>query len=171
MQTKNIAGILLLAFVLVALGWALLKPADEPAAPAVGGPAAETSPAAGATEALPEQAEPIADGVIAYYLHPESRCATCLKIEELSKMALDDGFPEALAEGRLQWLALNMDRPENRHFKDDFELITTSLVLAERKGGETVRFKNCSRVWELVHSPMKFDSYVTTETAAFLGES
>lgn len=173
MQMKQIGGVLLLAFVLVALGWALLKPGEEPTAPAAATPAVEEEATVepGASAVTATQPEQIADGVIAYYLHPESRCATCLKIEELSKMAIEDGFPEVLDEGRLQWLSLNIERPENRHFKEDFELITTSLVLAERKGGETVRFKNCSRVWELVHSPVKFDGYVVEETAAFLGDS
>jgi hypothetical protein len=172
MQMKNVLAVVLLAFVAVALAWALLKPAETPVEmQAAAPPAEQADQGAVADTAAAVPAKAIDNGVVAYYLHPESRCATCLKIEELSKMALEDGFPEALAEGRLQWLALNVDQPENKHLMADFELHTTSLVLAERQDGETVKFKNCTRVWELVHSPMKFNSYVEEETAAFLGDA
>lgn len=172
MKMKSVLTVALLAFVLVALGWAMFKPAGTSveAEAVVPPPEVAQAPALSDTVA-PAAAEAIDNGVIAYYLHPEDRCATCMKIEELSKMALDDGFSEALAEGKLQWLSLNVDQPENKHFMDDFELHTTSLVLAERKDGETVTFKNCTRVWELVHSPMNFNSYVETEVAAFLGDA
>lgn len=172
MKMKSLLTVALLAFVLVAVGWALLKPAETP----VGGD--ETAAvSAGPEEAVvsgtapPAAAEAIESGVIAFYLHPESRCATCLKIEELSLMAIKDNFPEALEAGRLQWLVFNVDQPANKHFMDDFELHTTSLVLVEKQDGETVKFKNCTRVWELVHSPMKFDSYVESEVIAFLGDA
>lgn len=171
MQMKNVLGVVLLAFVVVALAWALLKPSEVPVAEETATPPVEQADSTAADTAAVLPATAIDNGVVAYYLHPESRCATCLKIEELSKMALEDGFPEALAEGKLQWLALNVDQPANKHFMDDFELHTTSLVLARRQDGETVKFKNCTRVWELVHSPMKFNSYVESETAAFLGDA
>lgn len=171
MKMKSVLTVALLAFVLVALGWAMLKPAKTP----VEGEAVDEAPAGAETVetsgTIAPAAEAIENGVIAYYLHPESRCATCLKIEELSRMALEDNFPEALSEGRLQWLVLNVDQPANKHFMDDFELHTTSLVLVEKQDGETVSYKNCTRVWELVHSPMKFDSYVQSEIATLLGDA
>ncbi len=157
MKLKNVLAVALLGFVVIALAWALINQAepmvDEEMAPAADGPAV------------------IDNGVVVYYLHPESRCATCLKIEEQSLMALNDNFPGAMAEGRLQWLSLNVDQPENKPLMAEFELHTTALVLAERQDGETVRFRNCTRVWELVHSPMKFDLYVAEETADMLGEA
>ncbi len=157
MKLKSVLAVALLGFVVIALAWALINPAEpivegEGTTPAVAGPAV------------------IDNGVVAYYLHPESRCATCLKIEEQSLMALKDNFSGAMADGRLQWLSLNVDQPENKPLMAEFELHTTSLVLAERKDGETVRFRNCTRVWELVHSPMKFDLYVAEETADMLGD-
>ncbi len=172
MQMKHVLAVVLLAFVIVAVAWALLNPADTPEVEKTGALPAEQGedpPAPVVAAAPPVQA--IDNGVIAYYLHPESRCATCLKIEELSKMAMEDGFPEAMEDGRLQWLALNVDQPANKHFMEDFELHTTSLVLAQRKDGETVKYKNCTRVWELVHSPMKFNSYVESEISTFLGDA
>jgi hypothetical protein len=151
MKPKNLLAVALLVFVLVALGWALLKPNEV-----VEEVVASVDPA-------------IADGVVAYYLHPEQRCATCLKIEELAKMAIEDNFPEDLEAGRLQWLPLNVDEPANAHYMDDFELHTTSLVLAERRSGAVFHYTNCTRVWELVHSPMQFDMYVAGEITSMLG--
>ncbi len=167
MKMKSVLAVFLLAFVAVAIAWALLKPAETAVVEETATVPVEQV-AAAAPETVPVEA--IANGVVAYYLHPESRCATCLKIEELSRMAIEDGFPEELEKGRLQWLVLNVDQPANKHFMDDFDLHTTSLVLARRKDGETVDFKNCTKVWELVHSPMKFNSYVELETSTFLGD-
>ena len=64
-----------------------------------------------------------------------------------------------------------MDEPLNRHFIEDLQLVTRSVVLAEYRDGNVVRWKNLDRVWQLVRNQDAFTAYIRDETSAFLGES
>lgn len=106
--------------------------------------------------------------VVAYYFHGDARCATCRAIEQYSHEAITTGFQDDLASGRLEWRVLNTDEQENKHFIDDFQLVTKSLVLAAYRGDEVVRWKNLDQVWRLVRDQEGFVAYVQKETSAFL---
>jgi hypothetical protein len=106
---------------------------------------------------------------IAYYFHRTLRCPTCLAIEEQAREAVEEGYEEELAAGKLEWHAVNIEEPGNEHFEDDFGLSTSSLVLVQMKGDEVVRWKDLAKVWELVREEPAFQKYVWTEVTAFLG--
>lgn len=126
-----------------------------------------TTPSAASEEAVTANG---ADGVVAYYFHGNVRCATCRKIEALTDEALHAGFAEALDNGSLRWNVVNIDEEANKHFIDDFQLTTRSVVLAEYRDGKVVRWKNLDKVWQLVRNQDAFAEYITGETSAFLGE-
>lgn len=111
-----------------------------------------------------------AESVVAFYFHGNVRCATCKKIEAYADEAVQQGFPEALQNGALEWRVINVDETENRHFIQDFQLVTRSVVLAEYRGDKVVRWKNLDKVWQLVRSKDRFVDYVQRETREFLGE-
>jgi hypothetical protein len=113
----------------------------------------------------PEEAEHI---VVAYYFHGVSRCQTCLRIEQYAREALEAGFAEEMESGALEWHAVNVEEPPNQHFIADYELTTRSLVLVDMEGGAQTRWKNLSRVWELVGDREAFVGYVVQETQAYL---
>ena len=73
-----------------------------------------------------------------------------------------------LDDGILQWRVVNIDEPANRHFIQDFQLVTRSVVLAEYRDGKVVRSKNLDQVWQLVRDKQRFVDYVQSETKAFL---
>lgn len=124
------------------------------------GPSAEEAPAAAA-----------ADGVVAFYFHGNTRCATCKKIEAYADEAIHTGFVQALETSALTWRVVNVEEPENRHFIEDFQLVTRSVVLAEFRDEKVVRWKNLDKVWQLVRNKDSFTRYVQSETREFLGES
>jgi hypothetical protein len=111
----------------------------------------------------------VADGVVAFYFHGNVRCATCRKIEAYTDEAIHAGFAEALDNGTLTWSVVNVDEPDNKHFVEDFELVTRSVVLAEYRDGAIVRWKNLDKVWQLVRSKGGFVEYVQDEASDFLG--
>ena len=115
-------------------------------------------------------ASAVADGVVAIYFHGNVRCATCKKIESYADEAVQSGFPEALEEGALAWRVINVDETENKHFIQDFQLVTRSVVLAEYREGKVVRWENLDKVWQLVRSKDHFVDYIQSETREFLGE-
>ena len=124
------------------------------------GLSAEESPAAS-----------VSDGVVAFYFHGNTRCATCRKIEAYADEAIHEGFVQALDTSALTWRVVNIEEPENRHFVEDFQLVTRSVVLAEYRDGNLVRWENLDKVWQLVRDKDGFTSYVQDETREFLGAS
>ena len=124
------------------------------------GLSAEESPAASTS-----------DGVVAFYFHGNTRCATCRKIEAYADEAIHQGFAEALDSSALRWRVVNIEQPDNKHFVEDFQLVTRSVVLAEYREGNVVRWKNLDKVWQLVRDKDGFTSYVQSETREFLGAS
>ena len=127
-----------------------------------------TAPGASAGE--PAEAS-TTDGVVAFYFHGNVRCATCRKIEAYADEAIHSGFSGALDNGTLAWSVVNIDETEGKHFVEDFQLVTRSVVLAEYQDGKVVRFKNLDQVWQLVRDKDGFVEYVQDEANKFLGES
>jgi hypothetical protein len=113
----------------------------------------------------------VADRVIVYYFHGTRRCANCLKFEEYSKEAIDSGFAGELADGRLKWRMINTDESENKHYVNDYQLYTKSLVLARVVDGKEVAWKNLDKIWKLVGDKEKFIAYVQEEIKAYLKEN
>lgn len=114
-------------------------------------------------------AAPAAEKYVAYYFHVTLRCITCKKIEEYSREAVEQGFSRQLREGNLAWRPVNVQLPENRHFIQDYQLFTKSVVVARFVNGERTRHKNLQKIWELVGDKSAFQRYVQDEVRAFLG--
>ena len=106
--------------------------------------------------------------IIAYYFHGNFRCGTCRKLEAYSKEAITKGFVDELKSGQLIWRTVNTDEKENKHFTEDFQLVTKSVVLVEYRNGKVERFKNLKLVWQLVGDEDGFIRYVRNETRTFL---
>ena len=119
----------------------------------------------------PADAAVATDGVVAFYFHGNVRCATCRKIEAYSDEAIASGFAEQLEAGQIEWRPVNIDEPDNKHFIDDFQLVTKSVVLVEYRDGKITRWQNLDKVWQLVRSKEKFVAYVQDGTRDFLGSS
>ncbi|MCX8044570.1 MAG: nitrophenyl compound nitroreductase subunit ArsF family protein [Desulfobacterota bacterium] len=120
-----------------------------------------------ASDAAPHQM-PSENGIIAYYFYGNFRCPTCRTIEQLSRQSIENHFQKQLKDGSLIFLPVNIDAPENRHFIDDYKLVTRSLVITKIQGGKQVSWKNLDKVWQLVRNEEKFDQYIKTEIENYL---
>lgn len=156
--TRRVVSSLVAVIVLAGAGAVLLVNARTPASP----PAATSTATPAAVDPIPR------DGVVAFYFHTTYRCTSCRKIEAYSKVAMETGFDAELASGRLQFRLVNIEDEGNDHFVEDYGLYTKSLILSERSAGREVRWKNLSRVWELLNDEPAFVDYVQKETRAFL---
>lgn len=110
------------------------------------------------------------DRVVAYYFYGSIRCATCRRLEAYAREALESGFPQELARGRLEWRPINVDRPENKHFISDYQLRFRSLVLAQRHDGQQKQWKNLEEVWKLVNDKDAYIAYVQREAREYLAD-
>jgi hypothetical protein len=120
---------------------------------------------------LAEQApnpNPGAYKVIAYYFHTNTRCSTCIKIEAYSHEAIEQGFPEEIKNGILEMRVVNYEQPENRHFMQDYKLVSKSLVLVKLVNGKQTSWTNLRLVWQLKGRKDAFLNYVRREVRGFL---
>ena len=109
--------------------------------------------------------------VIAYYFHGTFRCTTCRTIEQYSHDAIQTYFAKELGNGRLEFRPVNVEEPENKHFIQDYQLVTRSLVLSLVSDGKETKWKNLTDVWKLVRDKDKFFQYVKDEVEKFLKET
>lgn len=109
-----------------------------------------------------------AQQVIAYYFHGTIRCETCLMIEQQAKRVIEQQFSAELAANRLMFVSVNYEQPENAHFLTDYKLPCPSLVLVRQKDGKDEKSKLLGETWQLVHDPIKLNSYVEAEVRNFL---
>jgi len=109
--------------------------------------------------------------VIAYYFHGTFRCTTCQTIEKYSKEAIEHYFADELKNGKLEFRPLNVEEPENRHFIQDYQLFSKSLVLSLVQQDKEIRWKNLTDVWKHVRDKEKFFQYVKDEVEKMLEET
>lgn len=168
MAPKKIFTFILLLFVagsVVYLVWNEISSADKATA--------NLPKPSEASDTVSETAPPQSDRspkprFVAFYFHGNVRCPTCRAIEAYSKEALEDAFPDKLESGDLEWKAVNTDEVWNTHYVTDFNLQFSSLILAEIANGETLRWENLEKVWELVHDKESFLDYVRSEAETFM---
>lgn len=191
MTSKSVIRLLLLGFVAASVGFLVVQEvrqhhaarAVSPAAIAssktvhsakaeTSGPEAPAAIGGPLTLAAAEPARPVkaesSHKVIAYYFHTTYRCYTCRMIEALSEEALKQGFAEALRDGTLEFRPVNVQLLENRHFINDYQLFTKSLVIVRVNDGKQVEWKNLEKVWELVGNKQAFLKYVRDEVRGYL---
>lgn len=106
--------------------------------------------------------------IMAYYFHGDKRCKTCVSIEEMAQQTIEREFPLAVAAEELQWKTINVDQPENEHFIDDYQLAAKTIVLSEVVEGKEVNWVNLDQVWELVHEPEEYISYIQENVETML---
>ena len=109
--------------------------------------------------------------VIAYYFHTNTRCSTCIKIEQYSKEAIEKGFPYELKNGTLELRIVNYEQPENRHFMNDYKLVSKSLILVNLVNGQQTKWTNLKLVWQLTGHKDAFLNYVRKEVRGYLAGS
>jgi hypothetical protein len=106
--------------------------------------------------------------IVVYYLYFKPRCETCLNMEAFSKEAIETGFANELKQGLVEWHAYDVDSSAYKHYWDDFKLDTKALVMVEWREGKQVRWKNCTKIWDLATVKPDFMKYVQDEVRSYL---
>lgn len=69
--------------------------------------------------------------------HNTHRCMTCQTIEDKTQAALQQKFPEAIAQGQLVFKTVNVDLKENYDIAEAFEAAGTALFVHVLKDGRS----------------------------------
>lgn len=145
---RSILRVALLALVVASVGaWARRTLQDEPAPQAT---ERGTPPAEAASRVLP------ADGVAVVNFHGCLRCETCLRIGALSRLVAEQDFRAQLEAGRVAWLEIDHDEPANAHFRDDYDIFASTVVVVARRDGRDIGWERVDEVWELYDDEPSF---------------
>ena len=171
MKMKNVLTVVLLLFAGFSLTYLFTSEAQPPVVPEGTSQApatrADTTPQALKITPPTQEEE---GRIVAYYFHTTQRCVTCRKIETFTREAIETGFADDLADGRLVWQPVNVQEPDHKHFIQDYQLTSKAVVLVEMAGKVQTRWKNLDQVWFLVRDKKAFQVYIQKETRDFLGE-
>ncbi len=108
------------------------------------------------------------NSVTVYYFHRTLRCPSCLLLEELTREAVLSGFETELKDGKLYFIAVNLDEADHEHFVKDYSLSFQSVVISKKKKGKEKEWKRLDQVWELLHEESKLIEYIQKEIHFFI---
>ena len=112
----------------------------------------------------PAAVEQLPNALIVYCFHGKVLCPKCKKIESQTREVLDKSFSAPLKEGRLVWQVLNYEDPQNAHFKDDYQIVASCIVLVDARSGRAATAENLQqRVWQLVDDKEAFANFMRGE--------
>ena len=121
---KNIIKNLLLAFVLLSIGFAIGK-----------NTALQSS---GKTDTPGGNAKS-GQYLRVYYTHANVRCETCNNIEKMTHELLESKFKKELIDGRIEWQVVNFQ--ENDAFAKKFDVTTSGVIVVLMDGeGQLSKF-------------------------------
>lgn len=154
---KKIAQFTLLLFALGSIGfWALQK--------ATGTSTTEQS----AKSTMTSEAPQLEQAVVVTYFTTDVRCKSCRLIETLTKETLEEHFSQEIAAGTLRFQMLNLDRQENKHFTEDYDLAFKTVVVSTETNGAITHWEKLDDVWTLLQQPEDFKTYVATPIRSLL---
>lgn len=102
------------------------------------------------------------------YFTTDVRCVSCLKIEELTRRTVETQFASQLQDGSLIFQLINVDRPNNAHFIEEYQLVSKTVVVAEFEKGVQEEWVNLQDVWLKFNDEEEFESYVSEAISALL---
>lgn len=147
-NSKKIFTNLLLAFVLVSIGFSLGK--HSTTATLADSQAVAANNASARTD----------DSLVRlYYMHATFRCATCNSVESRAKELIARNFSKALTERKIAWEEVNFQK--NEALAKKFDIAASCMVVAQIKNGNIIDFKRLDKVWALIDEPDDFDRYIT----------
>lgn len=101
------------------------------------------------------------DKYIAYYFHPTARCESCINLENYVKEIVETKY----AREGFRFKEINIDKTENEHFKKDFDLKFSSVIIRNLNNN---KWKNLDSVWSYTENKEKFMKYADRVISDFI---
>lgn len=103
------------------------------------------------------------------YFSSDVRCATCIRIERLTRETVEKNFPAEIKSGRIVLQTINLDGPGNEHYVQDYQLISKTVIVSDRAKGQEVGWENLQDVWSKQKDERAFEAYVVDAVHRHLG--
>lgn len=106
--------------------------------------------------------------VVVYYFATTYRCHACRVLENYTKEAVETGFASLAGEGTVEFRQVDIQQPQNKHYIEQYQLYTKSVVVSQVTDGKETSWKNLDQVWTLLRDQNRFTAYVQNEVKALL---
>lgn len=104
------------------------------------------------------------------YFHGNARCTSCKKLEAYTRETITSRFKSEMDSGLIEFHEINVDKPENEKFIEQYQLTTKQVIVSEFENGKKKRWKDLDRIWELLGEKDEFTSYEEMEINGWLNE-
>jgi len=100
-----------------------------------------------------------------YYFHPTARCESCINIENFTKKIIETKYSKDPA---IKFIALNIEDSQNQHFRKDYDLKFSSVVLTKQSNNQEEKYKNLDSIWSYSDNKDGFLKYMDSEIKEFI---
>lgn len=100
-----------------------------------------------------------------YYFHPTARCESCINIENFTKELVETKYSSAPV---IKYISLNIDESKNEHFKKDYALKFSSVIISKQRNGIEEKYKNLDSIWTYSGNKDGFFRYMDIEIKEFI---
>ncbi len=95
-----------------------------------------------------------------FYFQPTARCESCINIENFTKELITTNFASSIP---IAYESMNIDETGNEHYKNEFNLNFSSVIIAKYKNGQIENFKNLDSVWSYSDDKNGFMKYASAK--------
>lgn len=100
-----------------------------------------------------------------YYFHPTARCESCINIENFSKELIETKFNK---NPEIKFIALNIEDNQNQHFRKDYDLKFSSVIISKKVKEKEEKYKNLDSIWTYSSDKDGFFKYMDSEIKEFI---
>lgn len=100
-----------------------------------------------------------------YYFHPTARCESCINIENFTKELIETKYK---SNPDIKLEVLNIEDKKNEHFRKDYSLKFSSVVISKIKDGREEKYKNLDSIWSYSGNREGFIKYMDEEIREFI---
>ena len=155
-----IRGFLIVTACLSCLGCRAADPSN-PQAPA----SSSVNPPAAGTQAQAATGQTV---VYAYYFHQTFRCQSCQMMEETTDRVIQEHFAQQIQNGQVVWMPVNIDKPEGKALRQQFQARVSELVLARLENGVCKKSERLDVMLGLSDRPDAFSKSLVDQINAYL---
>lgn len=101
----------------------------------------------------------------AYYFHYNTRCVTCITVEEQAKIDIETLYPKMIKEGSISFRAINLDEPSGKVLGEKLKVSGQTLLLV--KGNKKINITNEGFLYA-VSNPVKLKSIIRQKIDSLL---
>ena len=100
-----------------------------------------------------------------YYFHPTARCESCINIENFTKELIDSRYK---SNPKIEFIALNIEDTQNEHFRKDYNLKFSSVIISKQNNSVEEKYKNLDSIWTYSDNKEGFTKYMDSEIKEFI---